>query len=88
LGELYGGQLAEGTYNFTSTEPTWTQVEFNPDVSLVEVTHSHPDILESLVGVQDDTQGGMQEADFQDRIARHEEPHLNPTVATAPSTST
>ncbi|KAM0854777.1 hypothetical protein ACQ4PT_050217 [Festuca glaucescens] len=36
LGELYDGQLAEGTYNFTSTEPTQpTQVDFNPEVSSV-----------------------------------------------------
>jgi hypothetical protein len=81
LGELYDGQLAEGTYNFTSTEPARTQVEFNPEVISVEDTHSHS-------GVQVDTEGGMQEANFQDRVAGHEEPHLNPTVAAAPSTST
>lgn len=84
LGELYDGQLAEGTYNFTSTQPT--QKEVNPEVSFAEVTHSHPDIGETSVDVEDDTQGGLQEASFHDRAAGLEEPH--PTVAAAPSTNT
>jgi hypothetical protein len=90
LGELYDGQLAEGTYNFTSTEPTQpTQEDFNPEVSSVEATHSYPDV-ETTVHVLDDTQGGMQEASLLDNlagnIARNEE--AQPTVSAAPSTST
>jgi hypothetical protein len=59
-------------------------VEFNPDVNSVEVTHSYPAIGESSVVVQDDTQEWMQEANFQDHIARHEKSHPNPTVVVAP----
>jgi len=77
LGELYDGQTAEGTYNFTSTQqskqPILTEVEFDPEVSSVEVIQPH--IGETVVDVEDDTQGGMQEA-------------AAPSVAVAPSTST
>ncbi|KAM0914274.1 hypothetical protein ACQ4PT_011492 [Festuca glaucescens] len=84
LGELYDGHLAEGNYNFTSTEPTQhTQVEVNPEVSSVEATHSHHDIGETLV---DDTQGGMQEASMMENIVGNGE--AQPTVPAAPSTST
>jgi hypothetical protein len=90
LGELYDGKLADGTYNFTSTEPTQpTQEDFNPEVSSVEATHSYPDV-ETTVHVLDDTQGGMQEVSLLDNlagnIARNEE--AQPTVSAAPSTST
>ncbi|XP_051229112.1 uncharacterized protein [Lolium perenne] len=84
LGELYDGHLAEGNYNFTSTEPTQhTQVEVNPEVNSVEATHSHHDIVETLV---DDTQGGMQEASMMENFVGNGE--AQPTVPTAPSTST
>ncbi|KAM0913428.1 hypothetical protein ACQ4PT_012196 [Festuca glaucescens] len=87
LGELYDGHLAEGNYNFTSTEPTQhTQVEVNPEVSSVDATHSHHDIGETLVDVLDDTQGGMQEASMMDNIVGNGE--AQPTVPAAPSTST
>uniref|UniRef100_A0ACD5YDI6 Uncharacterized protein n=1 Tax=Avena sativa TaxID=4498 RepID=A0ACD5YDI6_AVESA len=80
LGELYDGQTAEGTYNFTSTQqskqPTLTEVEFDPEVSSVEVIQPH--IGDTMVDVEADTQGGMQDASFQ----------ANPIVAAAPSTST
>jgi hypothetical protein len=81
LGELYDGQTAEGTYNFTSTEPsqqpTNTQVE--QEGSSVEVIH----IEETSVDVQG---GGMQEANLQENLTGHEEAH--PAVSTGPSTST
>jgi hypothetical protein len=84
LGELYDGHLAEGNYNFTSTEPTQhTQVEVNPEVSSVEATHSHHDIAETVV---DDTQGGMQEASMMENFVGNGE--AQPTVPAAPSTST
>uniref|UniRef100_A0ACD6A3S7 Uncharacterized protein n=1 Tax=Avena sativa TaxID=4498 RepID=A0ACD6A3S7_AVESA len=67
LGELYDGQTAEGTYNFTSTQqsqqPILKEVEFDPEVSSVEVIQPH--IGETAVDVEADTQGGMQEASFQ-----------------------
>ncbi|KAK1610228.1 hypothetical protein QYE76_033901 [Lolium multiflorum] len=84
LGELYDGHLAEGNYNFTSTEPTQhTQVEVNPEVSSVEATHSHHDIAETVV---DDTQGGMQEASMMENFVGNGE--AQPTVPAAPSSST
>ncbi|XP_071679347.1 uncharacterized protein [Lolium perenne] len=84
LGELYDGHLAEGNYNFTSTEPTQhTQVEVNPGVGYVEATHSHHDNAETLV---DDTQGGMQEASMMENFVGNGE--AQPTVPAAPSTST
>lgn len=80
LGELYDGQTAEGTYNFTSTQrpqqPVPTQVEYNPEVNSIE----------TLVDAHDDAHGGMQQADLQANIAENDE--APPTVATAPSTST
>jgi hypothetical protein len=36
----------------------------------------------------DSATDNFQEVKFQDRVAGHEEPHLNPTVAAAPTTST
>ncbi|KAM0839561.1 hypothetical protein ACQ4PT_060239 [Festuca glaucescens] len=87
LGELYDGQLAEGNYNCTSTEPTQhTQVEFNTEVSSVEATHSHHDIGETSVDVLDDTQGGMQEASLMDNIVGNGD--AQPTMPSAPSTNT
>ena len=90
LGELYDGQLAEGTYNFTSTQrsqqPVAPQAEIDPEIMSVEVIHPHSHTEETLVGAQDDTHGGMQEANLQANNAGHDE--TRQTVAAAPSTST
>ena len=65
LGELYDGQMAEGTYNFTSTQrsqqPVRPQVEIDPEVGFVEDIFPHSHIGDTSVDAQDGTQGGMQE---------------------------
>lgn len=89
LGELYDGQIAEGTYNFTSTQraqqPPPVQVEIDPEVSSVEVTHSHSHIGETSVDDPDGTQGGMQEANLQSNSAGPSvAAQTRPAVAAAP----
>uniref|UniRef100_A0ACD5YXZ0 Uncharacterized protein n=1 Tax=Avena sativa TaxID=4498 RepID=A0ACD5YXZ0_AVESA len=88
---IYDGQTAEGTYNFISTQrsqqPYHSQeVELDLEVSSVDITHSHSHVGETLVDARDDTQVGMQEANVQVNIVRHDEAH--PTGTTTSSTST
>jgi hypothetical protein len=59
-------------------------VELDPEVSSVEVIHSHPHTVEASVDVQD-AQGGMQEENLPGNLTGHE---ALPIVAAAPATST
>ena len=88
MGELYDGQIAEGTYNFTSTQqaqqPPQVQVEIDPEVSSVEAIHSHSHIGETSGDAQDGAQGGMQEDNLSNIAGPSVADKTRPAVAAAP----